>query len=113
MYDTELQQLEQNIKQARKIADLGESLERLYVNRDFKKVVSEGYFEQEAVRLVHLKADANMQSDEMQKSILSQIDAIGSLSSYFNTLRIRSTMASNAIANDENTREELLAESIQ
>ena len=112
MYDNELQQLEQNIKQSRKIAELGESLERLKANRDFKKVIVEGFFEQEAVRLVHLKADANMQSSESQKTILMQIDAIGSLSAYFNALRIRANMAGNSIAADEQTREELLAEDL-
>lgn len=112
MSDIELQQIELSIKQSRKIADLGDSLERLMLNRDFKKVILDGYFEQEAIRLVHLKADSNMQSIELQKSILLQIDAIGSLSAYFSTLRTRAAMAVNAISSDEETRDELLAEGV-
>ena len=49
--------IERDIKEARKHVELGDSLERLLNNRDFKKVIVEGYFEKEAARLVHLKAD--------------------------------------------------------
>lgn len=105
-----IQAIEANIKEARRIVDLGESLERLRSNRDFKKVIVEGYFEQEAIRLVHLKADPSMQSAESQKSIVSQMDAIGSLHQYFNTVYQKASLARKAIAADEETRDEILAE---
>lgn len=105
----QLHEIELNIKQAQKIVEQGNALERLRNNNDFKKVIMEGYFEQEAIRLVHLKADQNMQDVERQKSILNQIDAIGSLNQYFQTVFHRSSLASKAIAADEETREELLA----
>ena len=112
MDSSDIQQIEANIKQSQKIVDLGESLERLRSNRDFKKVILEGYFEQEAIRLVHLKADPNMQTQERQQSILLQMDAIGSLNQYFNTLYMRATMANKAIVSDEQMRDELLAEGV-
>lgn len=105
-----IQAIEANIKEARKIVDLGESLERLRSNRDFKKVIVEGYFEQEAIRLVHLKADPSMQSAESQKSIVSQMDAIGSLHQYFTAVYQKASLARKAIAADEETRDEILAE---
>ena len=110
MSSEQLQAIENNIKQSQKIADLGASLERLRSNRDFKRVILEGYFEEEAIRLVHLKADANMQTPESQQAITQQMDSIGSLSQYFRTLDLRASMAGKAIASDEAMRDELLAE---
>lgn len=110
MSNTEIQQIEQNLKVAKKTLERGESLERLFANRDFKKVILEGYLEQEAVRLVHLKADANMQSVESQKSIITQIDAIGNLNTYFQTIRQFAAIAGKQIEADEQTLAELASE---
>ena len=110
MTANELQQLDDNIKQAQKIADLGDALNRLRNNRDFKKVIQEGYFEQEAIRLVHLMSDSNMQTPEMQTAIHKQMIAIGSFRDYLDTLFIRVDMARRSVAADENTRDEIMAE---
>lgn len=107
-----LQALELNIKQAKKIVELADSLERLSNNRDFKKIIQEGYFEQEAIRLVHLKADVNFQTPERQASIIQQIDAIGALNKYFETVFYRANQARKAIEADEETRDELFAEEL-
>ena len=110
MNGVELARIEASIKQSQKFVDVGESLERLYGNRDFKKVILEGYFEQEAIRLVHLKSDDNMQSPDSQKSILAQIDAIGALKNHLFLLTRNAEMAGKVIAFDEQTRDELLME---
>lgn len=105
-----IQAIDANINEAKKIADVGESLERLRLNRDFKKVIMEGYFEKEAIRLVHLKADPNMQTPDHQKSIIAQMDAIGSLNQYFHAVYQQANIARKAIVSDEEARDELLAE---
>ena len=110
MYSAELQRLEENIKQAQKMVDLGNALERLKSNRDFKKVVQEGYFEQEAIRLVHALSDPNMQNPEAQQSIHKQMISIGGFSDYLNTLTALSGMARRSVESDEATRDEILAE---
>lgn len=110
MSNTTIQAIEANIKEARKIVDFGAALERLQANKDFKLVVKEGYFKDEAVRLVHLKAAANMQSPDHQRAIVSQMDAIGSLAQYFDTVFHKASLASKAISADEDTTTELLAE---
>ena len=110
MSDSEIQRITENIKDAQKIIDLGSALDRLYSNRDFKKVILEDYFNQESIRLVHLKADSNMQSPERQQSILLQMDAIGSLKQYFITLMRRTDMARKSVESDEQMRDELLAD---
>lgn len=110
MSSTELQQLELSIKHSQKTVDLGDALERLRNNRDFKKVIGEAYFTEEAVRLVHLMSDSNMQSPELQQSIHKQMIAIGVFHEFLNNLAIRAGMARRSIAADEATRDEILAE---
>lgn len=107
-----IEAIDRNIRQARTALEEGNALERLRDNKDFKKVVLEGYFKDEAVRLVHLKADPSMQSDASQKSIVAQIDAIGSFSSYLTQTLQRGVMAGKQIESDEATREEILAEEL-
>lgn len=107
MSNQEIKELEQNIAAAKSMADLGSSLERLRSNRDFKKVITEGYFEKEAIRLVHLKADPSMQTPERQASIVRQMDAIGALNEYFGTVLHQARLAGKSIEADEETLAEL------
>lgn len=112
MSNHELETLELNIKAAKKSVDLMKSVERLTKNRDFKAVILEGLFEQEAIRLVTLKGDPSMQSAEDQEAILKQMDAIGGLRSYLTATMQMGRMAEKAIKEDEETREEMLAEEL-
>lgn len=102
--------IEENIKAARKLVDLGNALERLKSNKDFKTIISEGYFEKEAIRLVQAKSNPGLQSPEMQKSIITQIDAIGNLNSYFQTIATQASMARKNIEVDEAELEAIAAE---
>lgn len=110
MINNDIQQLEVSIKQAQSDVDIGNSLDRLLSNRDFKKVIMEGYFEKEAIRLVHLKADPNMQNEGSQKAIINQMDAIGSLKQYFYLVQAKASMAQKSVESDSQTLEDLLAE---
>lgn len=112
MHSDSIRAIEANIREAKKIVEEGEALERLRSNQDFRKVVMDGYFKNEAIRLVHLKSDPGMQSAESQKSILMQMDAIGSLDQYFRTVFHKASIAQKAIASDGETLEELLAEDV-
>lgn len=110
MSEQMIEELELNIEQAKEIVDVGDALERLINNPDFEKVFTTGYLREEAVRLVHLKGDLNMQDDESQKMILGQMDAIGNFTMYVQKVRHQAEQARNAIEADSETREELLAE---
>lgn len=112
MSNDTIQEIELNIVRAKKIVDLGNALERLQGNRDFKAIIQTGYFEQEAIRLVHLKASPNFQTSEKQQSIIQQMDAIGSLNQYFQTVFHQASLAIKAIESDEATRDEILAEGL-
>lgn len=112
MANPQIAEIERNIKAGKAIAELGKALDRLRVNKDFKKVITEGYLEQEAIRLVHLKADPNFQTPERKAFVLASIDAIGGLVQYLNTVGQRADMADNSVAADERALEEVLAEEL-
>lgn len=112
MSEQQIHEIEINIEQAKSFVGMGESLEKLFRNRDFKKIVMDGYFKDEAIRLVHLKGDPSMQKPELQEAILRDIDAISALHSYFQALQQRADHARYAIEEGEKEIEELRSEDI-
>lgn len=92
-----IEEFELSIAEARKHTDLADALERLAKNKDFKSLILTGYFEEEAVRLVALKAVPQMLGDDMQKKILTSIDGIGALTQYFSMINNVGTQAQIAI----------------
>lgn len=110
--DKAIKDIELNIQQAKTLVEFGTALDKLRINREFQLVINKGYFEQEAIRLVHLKADPSMQTKESQASIITQMDAIGNLNQYFQMIFHRAAMASKAIEADEETHAELTAEEL-
>lgn len=113
MTNNTIQDIELSIKEAKELVEVGNSLQRLMGNRDFKRVILEGFFKEEAIRLVHLKADPSFQTADRQHSIVQQMDAIGSLSGYLSTVLLKASQAAKSIELDETTRDEMLAEEIQ
>lgn len=77
MSQSDIREVEVTIEQARKQIKLGEALQRLMNNQDFKDIVLEQYLREEAVRLVHLKADADMQDPRRQQNMDMGIAGIG------------------------------------
>lgn len=112
MSNDTVQQIEENIRQAKSIVEMDESLQRLTRNKDFQRVISKGYLVDEAVRLVHLKVDPSMATPERQASIDAQINGIGQLLSFFRTVTFNAGTARKAIESDEATRDEILAEEL-
>lgn len=110
MSKTQVQAIEKNIELSKQFIELDKALERLEANKDFLKVIKEGYLEKEAIRLVHLKADPAMQTPDRQLSISKSIDGIGNLLDYFRTVSFTAAQALKAIEADEFERDELLAE---
>lgn len=110
MSHSEIHEVELNIKEANKMVELNKSLDRLRNNRDFKKVIQENYLKEEAIRLVHLKADSHMQNEFSQDKITRDIDAIGSLAQFLNFIPAQADMAQNAITEGEQTLDELRSE---
>jgi predicted RNA polymerase sigma factor len=107
-----VQRIEDNIAKAKSIVEFDKALQRLEENRDFRKVIRDGYLRDDAVRLVHLKADPAFQTPERQAMIIQQIDAIGQLLQYFRTVAFNANLAMKAVESDEAERDELMAEGV-
>jgi hypothetical protein len=110
MANDQIGAIERDIRLAKDAIELGNTVNRLKSNKDFKEVVMKGFFEQEAVRLVHLKGEPHMQEPDSQRSIISQMDAIASFSQYLNAIFGKARMAAASLANSEEVLAELLDE---
>ena len=109
---TEIERLEHSTHKAKQHLELGNALERLFNNRDFKNIVLKGYLEQEAVRLVHLKASPEMDSPAKQAAIVRDIDAIGALSSFFKEIQRQAELGRKNIAFSEEAIESIRTEEL-
>ena len=109
----DLEQIEITIESAKKKIQTMEALNRLMDNKDFQRIIDEGYLKEEPVRLVYLKAAPEMQEDLMQKQVISAIDGIGQLRAYLSLLMTQGYSALRALEADEKTREEILAEQLE
>jgi hypothetical protein len=111
--DQEIKALDNNIESAKDAIEFGSAVARLRSNRDFKTVILDGLFKAEAIRLVHLKADPNMQTPEKQQSILIQMDAIGACMQYLSTAIHMATQAARTKEESEELRSELAGGALQ
>lgn len=110
MENNTLAQLEASIAQNKEQAELKNAVIRLSTNRDFKKVILEGYFEKEAIRLVHARSSAAMQTPDKQQRILDQMDAISNLRDYLDTVVQMGELAEKFIIDSVESRDLYLAE---
>lgn len=105
---TELEEVEIQINMAKSMIKLRDAYVKLSQNKFFKDVIEEGYFKEEAARLVMAKS-ANLDEDTMRK-VDVMILGVGGLASYFEMIMRRGNEMEQAIADHETTREEILAE---
>ena len=71
-------------EQAKDAIELRECVIRLYDNPDFKKLILEDLFSNEAKRLVFVKADMSIrQNESVLKAVEDRITTIGELNQYF------------------------------
>ena len=101
-----------SIENAKKAIDLAQALHRLHDNPDFKAVILDDYFHEEAHRAVLLKADQSMAPPEKQKAVDDVITSIGGLYNYFGKVYRLAEMSERALRADQETREELLEEQL-
>ena len=109
----EVHQVEISIEQARSSIALGDALDRLGNNADFKLVFLDNYLREEPIRLTRLKAAPAMRGEEQQKAIIKSIDGIGEIIQHLGMVEAQAEMARNALEADEATLQELYSEGIQ
>jgi hypothetical protein len=103
----QLNQIEITLEQANALIADGEALNRLYNNKDFKRIILDEFFEKHAIRLVHLKASPARQEKQAQLDILKEMDVIGGLRDYFRVIMGRANLAAKELPGNEKTRDEL------
>lgn len=108
--DTQLEQIDISIEQAKETIAMKKALDNLTDNPDFIKIIIDGYLKDEALRLVMLRADDRFKEDLDQAGLMKAIDAIGNFKMYCNTIMQMGRMAENAVLADQKTREEILDE---
>lgn len=106
----EVKQVELSIQQAKELIAKRDRLMRLTKNRDFKALVIDGYFQEEAAHLVQELAYAP--SPEIKEDMISQVESIGIFRRYLNAIDQQGQAAANALQADQETLEELLAEQL-
>lgn len=110
MSESTIKDLERSISIAKNKIALADALQRLQKNTDFKTVIEQGYLTDEALRLVGLLADPNMQEDSKQASVHTQLSAISNLRAYFRISVQLAAMAEYQQTNDESTLIDVLNE---
>lgn len=98
-YEEAVEEVRVTEEQAKYHIEMMDALERLYKNKDFKTVFLDGYFKEEASRLVLLRADHNIQQEEKTvQSIDDKIVGIGELRQFLLTVFARGRQMKDAIA---------------
>ncbi len=97
----QIHEIEITIEQAREKIARGEALDRLYKNKDFLDLVGNGYIQDEAIRLCHLRGAPHMQNEQRQQNILRDIDGVASLVAYFHRLAGEAREAEQLIKSSE------------
>ena len=107
---TDLEQVEIQIDMANKLRALRDNCVKLTASETWKDIITEGYFKEEAARLVMAKS-SNLTPEQMQLIDNMQY-GIGALANYIESVMRRGAEMDQAIGEHEETREEILAEEI-
>ena len=108
--DSQLEEIELSIEEAKKSIERMDALNRLRTNRDFKMLIEDGYLQEEASRVVLAKAEPGLQGAEQQLMLDNMIIAIGYYRQYLNKVYQFGNTAQRAMSEHENTRDEIMAE---
>jgi hypothetical protein len=99
-----------SIDQAKQFIEKREILKRLETNEDFKKLIMDEYLEKEAVRLVSLLMDNEMQGEQEQDMISKELYAISSLRLFFRNIYGLAAQMESKIERSEKVLDELRTE---
>ena len=107
----EIEQVEIQIEMAQKLRKMRDNCVKLTASEPFKDVITEGYFKEEAARLVMAKS-SGLNADQL-KLIDNMQYGIGALANFIESVMRRGAEMDQALNEHEETREEILAEEIK
>jgi len=108
--EQQLEQLEKNMVEAKKFMDVRGSYRKLVKNREFKKVILDYYFNEEAARLVTAKSSGL--DDKQEKMVDNMMYGIGALQNFFESVEMRGNQAEQAYKEDEDSKTDIIAEGL-
>jgi hypothetical protein len=109
LHDQQIEETELSIEDAKAIVSRGEKALKLADDPIFKELILEGYFKDETLRLAGMSSDPNI-SEELRKCVVRDLHGTAALKRYLQTMVQMSLIASNSIADYEETLEELREE---
>jgi len=112
MSQADIETLEVQMDQAKDAIELRDAVRRLINNKDFQKVILEGYFEKEPARLVALLSDPSMQIEDRQVGLKNSMIGIGQLQMHFRFIESYAQQMEAAMQEDEETHTNMMAEAI-
>jgi len=108
--ETEMQEIEVTIGELKKAVVRGEALRRLMKNKDFKTIIEDEYFREEAVRLTSLLGSPIPTIHAAQEFIVKDLEGIAALRRFFSTVLSMSSQSEDQILSHENELEDLREE---
>lgn len=111
MSQNDIEQVELTIAEAKKVVDRGRMAEKLSRNPDFKKLVMDGYFVDEAARLVHLSSDPTL-PENIRNVVLRDMNGPGAFKRYLSALVQMGKNAAREIEEHQETLDELREEEL-
>ena len=102
---TDLEQVEIQIDMAQKLRKMRDNCVKLTDSEPWKDIIGEGYFKEEAARLVMAKS-SHLTPEQMQLIDNMQY-GIGALANYIESVMRRGAEMDQAIGEHEETREEI------
>ena len=107
---TDLEQVEIQIEVANKLRKMRDNCVKLTASETWKDIIDDGYFKEEAARLVMAKSSSL--NPEQIKLIDNMQYGIGALANYIESVMRRGAEMDQALGEHEQTREEILAEEV-
>ena len=93
----EYQQIQISMEEAQHAIDLQEALNRLHTHADFERIILRGYFEAQALNLVGMLGTHQMQAEDKQRALITDMKAISGLREYFRLINVQGNRARQAI----------------
>lgn len=90
---SDIHEIEVSMAEVRSTIEMGDKLERLLKNQDFRDLIMVGYLQTEAIRLVMTKTKQGMESADKQAAVIRSIDGIGEFNKYLHRVDLAADQA--------------------
>lgn len=110
---SDIEKVELSIEEAKKMVDRRDIALRLADNRDFKKLVIEGYFKDEAARLTGLLGERGDNLPFTKEMIVSDLEAIASFQRFMRLIVMQGDIMEKEIEVNSEALEHMRAEETQ